>query len=102
MKKIKEIYNKFINWMNFSGRPFHIWGGLGMLFVNLVIGTALLGMSTIGAAILGTVNVAYMGISHEYKDKIEKNNFDWQDFAATMYFPIIMWVCILVYFITLI
>ena len=43
-----------------------------------------------------------MGISHEYKDKIEKNNFDWHDFAATMYFPIIMWVCILVYFITLI
>lgn len=101
MKKIKELYNKLCDWMTSSGRAYHIFGGLASLALNLILGTALLGMTTITAAIVGTVNTGFLGLANELKDKIEGKVFDWSDFVATMYFPIILWASIGVYALTI-
>ena len=99
------MINKLFDWLNQSGRSWHLLAGFGILLISMVI-FGLLNFNTYVNAAISTIIVFIVMIVKELYDKfIKKTFFDWNDVLAGMLFPALLWfwlgVCAILIFVGL-
>jgi hypothetical protein len=91
MKKLLKLFS----WLFESNRPAHIAAGT-LVFLYTVAVCILIGTTLMQMAWLGVWGSFIAGVSAEVKDVQHKGKFDVLDILATMLFPVLALVLILI------
>lgn len=78
-----------INWFKESNHDKHALAGLGILIVYFILGI-ILSLNFNQTLLISNVSILACMITAEYKDKLHRCKFDWEDILAGMIFPLVL------------
>ena len=92
--------NKLINWFKQSNRNKHLYMGIliYLVYILLTIGLLLLTEDIILiSTVIATISSITHMISVEYKDRLQGNKFDWLDILSGSIIPVLLTIGISIY-----
>ena len=92
---MKQIIKKYLGWLKDSNRPKHMKAGM-LVFIAMLAVCLTLGVGLIPSTVIAFVATVIVAVAVDYKDKLYGNTFDWLDVLATVLFPVVITLVVLI------
>ena len=92
---MKQIIKKYLGWLKDSNRPKHMKAGM-LVFIAMLAVCLTLGVGLIPSTVIAFVATVIVAVAVDYKDKHYGNTFDWLDVLATVLFPVVITLVVLI------